>query len=270
MNFLSSIQFKNKSVQLLLVFHALALVSICAFPFYGTLTDLVWVLAIYFLIGILGAEIGMHRLNSHDAFVPRNKVVEYVLIWLGLYSMLGTPFYYTAQHRNHHINSDQNEYDIQSPVIYGIVTALLTVQFTFDYKKWNIPLSRNKKYKAEFYKFTHRFYNQIVYGTAALIALVDFHFFLFSWIPGVMLSLYIFKIVNTFCHVDNPLCYARFDVGDKSKNEWFLGLISGGLGFHNNHHKYPTAYTTAVKWWEIDLSAYLIKLLFAKEVNEIK
>ena len=231
---------------------------------------MIGITVVYFLIGIIGAEIGMHRLNSHDAFEPKNKVIEYVLIWLGLYSMLGTPFYYTAQHKNHHINSDQNEKDIQSPVIYGILTALLTVQFTFDYKKWKIPLSRNKKYNQEFYKQTHRHYNTIVYGTALIFALIDFNFFLFSWVPGVMLSLYVFKIVNTFCHVENPLCYARYDVGDKSKNDWFLGLISGGLGFHNNHHRFPNAYTTAVKWWEIDISAYMIKYLFAKNVNEIK
>jgi stearoyl-CoA desaturase (delta-9 desaturase) len=39
----------------------------------------------------------------------------------------------------------------------------------------------------------------------------------------------------------------------------FLALITFGEGWHNNHHFYPSSAKQGFKWWEIDITYYLLK-----------
>lgn len=225
------------------------------------------ILFFYFFIGIIGGEIGIHRFNAHNAFSPKNTFLEYVLISFGLFCLLGTPLYYKTQHKNHHINSDKNRLDIQSPIIYGVWRTLFVTQFVFEYASMPLPLLREKIYYTPFYKFTHRFYDRIIYATLLIIGIIDWKFLFGAFLPACLLSLYIFKLVNTFCHYPNLLSYRNYETDDSSQNNFILGVLSGGLGFHNNHHKHPAKYTTTKYFWEFDLSGFIIKNLISKKVN---
>jgi stearoyl-CoA desaturase (delta-9 desaturase) len=55
----------------------------------------------------------------------------------------------------------------------------------------------------------------------------------------------------------------RYDTGDESRNNPLLALITLGEGWHNNHHRYPSAARQGFYWWELDLSWYGLKLLAA-------
>jgi stearoyl-CoA desaturase (delta-9 desaturase) len=48
---------------------------------------------------------------------------------------------------------------------------------------------------------------------------------------------------------------------DASHNVWWWALLTFGEGWHNNHHLHPGDYRIGRKWWEIDLGAYVIKLI---------
>ena len=56
------------------------------------------------------------------------------------------------------------------------------------------------------------------------------------------------------------LGYRSYDTRDDSRNNWFVA-ITGGEGWHNNHHHDPTAATVQHRWREIDLNYYVIRLL---------
>lgn len=63
----------------------------------------------------------------------------------------------------------------------------------------------------------------------------------------------------------------RFDNGDDSRNNYLLGIINLGDGFHNNHHRWPTSARHGFYWWELDLTYCLIKLLEASGmVRDVK
>ena len=51
----------------------------------------------------------------------------------------------------------------------------------------------------------------------------------------------------------------RFETSDHSRNSLFLALITFGEGWHNNHHFYPSSAKQGFKWWEIDITYYLLK-----------
>ena len=53
----------------------------------------------------------------------------------------------------------------------------------------------------------------------------------------------------------------RFDTGDGSRNNWLIGLLALGEGWHNNHHRAPTSARHGFAWYELDLSYLFIRTL---------
>jgi stearoyl-CoA desaturase (delta-9 desaturase) len=64
--------------------------------------------------------------------------------------------------------------------------------------------------------------------------------------------------INSICHI-----YGRrpFQNRDQSANNFWMALLSFGEGWHNNHHAFPTSAWHGLKWWEIDISGYVIRAL---------
>lgn len=42
-------------------------------------------------------------------------------------------------------------------------------------------------------------------------------------------------------------------------NHWFLGVLSFGEGFHNNHHAFPRSARMGQNWWDLDLGWLAIR-----------
>ncbi len=55
----------------------------------------------------------------------------------------------------------------------------------------------------------------------------------------------------------------RYLTGDHSRNNWWLAIITLGEGWHNNHHHFQSAACQGFRWYEIDISYYVLKALAA-------
>jgi stearoyl-CoA desaturase (delta-9 desaturase) len=55
----------------------------------------------------------------------------------------------------------------------------------------------------------------------------------------------------------------RFETRDESRNVWWLALPTLGEGWHNNHHRWPSSVRQGLRWWEIDITWYVL-LLFER------
>ena len=64
--------------------------------------------------------------------------------------------------------------------------------------------------------------------------------------------------VNSICHRWGRQPNAT---RDESRNVWWVALLSFGEGWHNNHHARPAAALHGWRWYEIDVSGYVIRLL---------
>ena len=62
--------------------------------------------------------------------------------------------------------------------------------------------------------------------------------------------------VNSVCHTFGT---RMFDTTDRSKNNWLVGLLAFGEGWHNNHHAFPRSAFHGLRWWQVDISAYIIR-----------
>ena len=58
---------------------------------------------------------------------------------------------------------------------------------------------------------------------------------------------------------------------DTSRNSLFIALITGGEGWHNNHHRYPSSARQGFRWWQIDTTYYGLRLLsFVGIVHDLR
>jgi len=64
--------------------------------------------------------------------------------------------------------------------------------------------------------------------------------------------------INSLAHVFGR---RRFALRDSSRNNLMLALITLGEGWHNNHHRYPSAARQGMYWWEVDISYLILRVL---------
>ena len=64
--------------------------------------------------------------------------------------------------------------------------------------------------------------------------------------------------INSLAHVFGS---RRFDTPDQSRNNWFLALLTFGEGWHNNHHFSMASCRQGFRWWEVDITYVVLKVL---------
>jgi stearoyl-CoA desaturase (delta-9 desaturase) len=74
----------------------------------------------------------------------------------------------------------------------------------------------------------------------------------------VTLGLHATWLVNSATHLWGT---RRFETRDDSRNNWWVALVSGGEGWHNNHHAHPVSARHGFRWYEVDPNFYGIWLL---------
>jgi len=52
-----------------------------------------------------------------------------------------------------------------------------------------------------------------------------------------------------------------FPTKDDSRNNFWLSLITFGEGWHNNHHFFQSSARQGFRWWEIDITYYVLVAL---------
>jgi stearoyl-CoA desaturase (delta-9 desaturase) len=66
--------------------------------------------------------------------------------------------------------------------------------------------------------------------------------------------------VNSLTHLYG---YRNYETKDQSTNNWLVALIAHGEGWHNNHHADPRSASHGHRWWDFDMSWWVIRLLGA-------
>ncbi len=62
--------------------------------------------------------------------------------------------------------------------------------------------------------------------------------------------------INSLAHVHGR---KRYVTGDDSRNNWLLAFFTMGEGWHNNHHAYQSSVRQGFRWWEIDVTYYILR-----------
>ena len=238
------------------VFHILAIVGIFFFPL--TQSMLILFIAMYFFRGY-GITIGLHRYFSHRSF-KTSRWFQFVLAWFGTIGSHTAVLSWASDHRYHHNNADTDK-DIHSPKEKGLWWAQFVWLFSFkEFKK----CKKNRHLVNDFAKFPELVWLDKHAG------IPNFTFALILWIFGGWAAVFWGYIITTpvIIHVSflvNSITHKygtrRYNTKDQSKNNFIVALLTGGEGWHNNHHFKPSSARHGFKWWEIDHSYYVMRIL---------
>jgi stearoyl-CoA desaturase (delta-9 desaturase) len=203
-----------------------------------------------------GVTIGYHRYFSHRAF-KTSRVVQFVLGWLACLSTQRGPLWWASHHRRHHAHSD-GEHDVHSPDRHGLWYAHMGWLFDPD------KLDADYRTVRDFTKYPELVLLDWLWWVPPL-TMVGLMYALGSWpfvVTGYLLSVVTVKhvtfAVNSIGHVHGPQPY---DTRDTSRNNWVLGYLALGDGWHNNHHHSPRTARHGFKWFELDATYWVILLL---------
>ena len=178
---------------------------------------------------------------------------------LGCLGGTGSPLAWVAIHINHHLKSDKID-DPHSPLHKGLKI------FTLDYVN-EVDISTKWRMRDlvvdPFHQFLHRYYFAILLiYSGTLFVIGGFWLMIFAhWVPAVITGL-MSSVVNYVGHKPNWLGgFRTYNLNDQSTNNWLWSIPSWGESWHNNHHRHPKNFSLGEKWWQLDISALVIRLI---------
>jgi stearoyl-CoA desaturase (delta-9 desaturase) len=260
----------------MVVFHLVA--TLACIPWLFSWSGAAWTLVGYYLFGVIGINIGYHRLLTHRGFAcPR--WLEHTLAILGFCCRQGAPMMWVAIHRQHHQHSDEagDPHCPRESLFWGHMGWFLINDpkvFNADlYDRYARDLFRDR-----FYKWLERprvrrniFWSETaaylvlggLVGLLSTFSLIGTLQLALSWlIWGVFLrTVVVFHstwLVNSITH---RWGYRSFDTLDDSRNNWWVAIVSNGEGWHNNHHAEPRCAAHGRRWYELDMSYVIIRAL---------
>lgn len=243
--------------------HVIACAAV--FPKLFSWSGLAIFLAMIWISGGLGVTLSFHRLLTHRAF-RTPKWMEYLLTVLGCLAWQGAPVLWVGVHRLHHKHSDLPD-DPHSPR-HG---------FTWSHILWTLHkrldgIDGEGAARDLMRDPGQRMINRLHFLPQLLLAVL-----LVSvgwWIGGMWLGLSWFVwgialrtvvvyhgtwFVNSATHTWGYQNYR--DTGDVSTNLWWVAMLSFGEGWHNNHHAHPRSAAHGLRWFELDMTWWTIRLL---------
>ncbi len=220
--------------------------------------DLILLGSLYTAVAF-GVTVGFHRMLTHRSFRP-NPVTKAIFLILGSMAFEGSALQWAATHLKHHANADR-EGDPHSP-LDGFFHAHLG--WIFAETDADADLYCRNLAQDRLVVFISRTF--LVWAALALALPFAVGGLLGGW-PGAWTGLLWGGLVRMFFthHVTwsvNSVCHMfgkrAFETNDRSRNEWVVGLLAFGEGWHNNHHAFPRSAFHGMRWWQFDLSGYLI------------
>jgi fatty-acid desaturase len=256
--------------------HSIAALALV--PWFFSWTGVALLAGGIFGFGVLGINLGYHRLITHRSF-SCPLWLEHTFAIIGVGSLQFAPAFWTAVHRRHHHFSDQ-EADPHSPLA-GFVwahfgwllvrpddmkPALLTDRYARDvlrdpFYAW---LEKSKNWiKIAFafwiVLFAAGFLGRMLSHASAPAAL-QFGWSLLVW-GGALRTVLVWHFTWSVNSVTHVWGYRNYATPDRSRNNPIVALIAGGEGWHNNHHADPGSARHGHRWWEIDLAWLTLRLL---------
>lgn len=222
----------------------------------GVSATSVAVAVVLYLVRMWGITAGFHRYFSHRSY-KTGRVMQFILAVIGQSSAQRGVIWWSAIHRHHHLHSDTEE-DIHSPRHMGFFHS--HVGWIFRPKRANADYSS----VPDLTRFPELVWLDRFHLLPA-IALAVGCFLLGGWemlVVGFFWSTVVLYhcvfFINSLAHVVGS---QRYLTGDDSRNNWWLALITLGEGWHNNHHHYQSATAQGWRWYEIDISYYVLKAM---------
>jgi len=231
---------------------------------YST-SGLVLFVVFYLMTGMLGVTLCYHRLLTHRSF-QTYKWMEYFLAFCACQALQSGPISWTALHRIHHKEAD-DEPDPHSPLVsflwahMGWLFVDTPGATTYEeYSRFAKDLARDpvQRFLDRYFFVLYVLTAVIIYAAGELYGGLGL-----SWLVwGVFLRTVALWhgtwLVNSATHLWG---YRNYKTDEDSTNNWWVALVSFGEGWHNNHHADQRSARHGQRWFEVDITYGVIRLL---------
>lgn len=220
-------------------------------------------LVTYVITGMLGVNIGLHRLLSHRSF-KTSPIIEKILSLISVVITIGSPLAWVAVHRQHHRTCETPK-DPHSPYLDGkfnFVKAFRAWMGLWDVVNISPKIVRDLR-QDDFQRWLHKNYVLLIGMYITILAMINPWCIVFVYAIPACLCLHSTSSIIVIAHRHG---YRSYDLGhDQSRNSWIAHLTSLGEGWHNNHHAKAWAWQHGEKWWELDPPSWIIRLIKIKD-----
>jgi len=243
----------------LILIHVGALAAL--WPGFFSWSALAVMFVLWYLTGAVGISLCFHRTLTHRS-LKLLKPLEYLTAFLGTLALQGGPITWVATHRIHHAYTDKegDPHDAHRGLIWTHIDWL------YRPNEARPSPAEEQRYAPDLWKDpVYRFLDKYSLALQVLLAVGLFFAGGLPWVIwGVLVRLvavyHITWFVNSAAH---RFGYQTYRTGDKSTNCWWVGILTWGEGWHNNHHAFPFSARHGLKWYEFDVSWYTIRILKA-------
>ncbi|MBK7184707.1 MAG: fatty acid desaturase [Ignavibacteria bacterium] len=264
-----------------LLVYLIPVIALLALPLLGTIYaiwaafqgDISTFNVLMCVIGVIlteyGITMGYHRLVVHKAYEP-HPVLKAIVLALGSMAFQGPVVNWASVHTKHHAFSDQ-EGDPHSPTISGFLyahfewlLAMNTPNMNEIKAKWGARYTKDPM--IDWFSRTFLFWGL---GSLVIPAIIGYFVggghgawmgFIWGGLVRIFISSHVTWSVNSVCHYVGG---RMFTTTDKSRNNFIVGILALGEGWHNNHHAFPASAFHGMKWWQIDVTGLSIRLFEA-------
>ena len=214
----------------------------------------------YWLTASVGICFGFHRYLTHRGMLLP-QWLNYFIVFCGTLACQNGPLKWVAQHRMHHEGSDTDDdpHNVRRGFWWSHIGWMCYDRHKFD------NVNRMRKYTQDinrdtFYQFLDKYFIHIQIALGIIFFLLGG----ISWVVwGIFVRLVLVYhatwLVNSACHLWG---YTNYSINDRSKNNWWVALLTFGEGWHSNHHKFPRSTKHGLKLYELDLTYCLIYSLY--------
>ena len=200
-----------------------------------------------------------HRYFSHRAF-KTSRAFQFLLALGAQSSAQKGVLWWAAHHRHHHKHSD-TEHDIHSVR----PQRLLVLPHRLDPRP-RLGRDRPRRWSPIWPSIPElRILNHslvmllpaVALGVAFLL-LGGWHGLVWGFLVSTVMLWHGSFSINSLSHLFGKRRYATTD---DSRNNWALAMLTTGEGWHNNHHHYQSSANQGFRWWEIDVTFYVLRVL---------
>jgi stearoyl-CoA desaturase (delta-9 desaturase) len=219
---------------------------------YVTWSDIILMLVFYLISG-LGITIGFHRMLTHKSF-ETSKYIKAMFLIMGCMAWEGNPITWASTHIKHHAHSDQED-DPHSPLV-----SLWHAHLGWIFKEVADPETYGSWLKKDpvVVWVDKTWWVWGVLGMLIPFAIGGWSGLLWGGAVRIFLTHHVTWSVNSVCHTFGKRPYRTKDA---SRNNWLVGLLAFGEGWHNNHHAFPRSAFHGMEWWQFDLSSIIIRTM---------
>lgn len=196
---------------------------------------------------------GFHRYFAHRTY-KLGRTAQFLLAFLGQTAAQKGVLWWASIHRHHHRFSDRPE-DVHSPVQNGFWWSHIGWILSGEYERTDLTrIPDLAKFPELRWLDRNQYLATMLYAMGLAFVFGPTGLFYGYFLSTVLLWHGTFSI-NSVMHVFGRQVFAT---GDQSRNSFLFAMVTMGEGWHNNHHRYPGSAAQGFRWWQVDMSYYLL------------